>query len=195
MRSLALSFANGVGTTTLSRNAMGADIPATADYQAVFDDSFRRRTRRRSRKPRNASRWIGLCSTAVGDIKRFQGKLGHADRQRVEQYLTSIREVEQRMQARDNILDEGRPKFDEKGVRLEPTVKNSMQEHIELMMDLIALAFQTDMTRVVTHSLGGEGGPNYDDYKVWAKNAGASLRGAHDFHHKGSATAARITST
>ena len=61
-----------------------------------------------------------------------------------------------------------------------------MQEHIELMMDLIALAFQTDMTRVVTHSLGGEGGPNYDDYKVWAKNAGASLRGAHDFHHKGS---------
>ena len=61
-----------------------------------------------------------------------------------------------------------------------------MQEHIELMMDLIALSFQTDMTRVVTHSLGGEGGPNYDDYKVWSKSAGASLRGAHDFHHKGS---------
>ena len=71
-------------------------------------------------------------------------------------------------------------------MRLEPAVKNSMQEHIELMMDLIALSFQTDMTRVVTHSLGGEGGPNYDDYKVWSKNAGASLRGAHDFHHKGS---------
>ena len=40
VRSLALSFANGVGTTTLSRNAMGADIPATADYQAVFNRLF-----------------------------------------------------------------------------------------------------------------------------------------------------------
>ena len=53
------------------------------------------------------------------------------------------------------------------------------------MIDLIALAFQTDMTRVVTHSLGGEGGPNYDEYKTWADQAGAKLRGAHDFHHKG----------
>ena len=40
VRSLALSFANGMGTTTLSRNAMGADIPATADYQAVFNRLF-----------------------------------------------------------------------------------------------------------------------------------------------------------
>jgi hypothetical protein len=54
------------------------------------------------------------------------------------------------------------------------------------MFDLIALAFQTDMTRVVTQSLGGEGGPNYDDYKDWAQKAGAQLRGAHDYHHKGS---------
>ena len=53
-------------------------------------------------------------------------------------------------------------------------------------MDLIALAFQTDMTRVVTQCLGGEGGPNYDEYKDWSKAAGGQLRGAHDFHHKGS---------
>jgi hypothetical protein len=52
------------------------------------------------------------------------------------------------------------------------------------MMDLIALAFQTDMTRVVTHSLGGEGGPNYEEYKEWAQKAGAPVRGAHDVHHK-----------
>ena len=132
------------------------------------------------------------ATLALGAAGAFSEQLRHAfvhvhpDRQRVEQYLTSIREVEQRMQTRVSIIDKGRPEFDEKSVRLEPAVKNSMQEHIELMMDLIALSFQTDMTRVVTHSLGGEGGPNYDDYKVWSKNAGASLRGAHDFHHKGS---------
>jgi hypothetical protein len=74
---------------------------------------------------------------------------------------------------------------DEGAVRLEPQGKNSMREHIELMMDLVALAFQTDMTRVVTHSLGGEGGPNYEEYKQWAQTAGAPVRGAHDVHHKG----------
>ena len=51
------------------------------------------------------------------------------------------------------------------------------------------------MTRVVTHSLGGEGGPNYDDYKVWAKNAGASLRVRMISTTKDPAIAARITST
>ena len=101
---------------------MGADIPATADYQAVFNRLFPPADKAQIQE---AKKRIALdrsvLDTAVGDIKRFQGKLGHADRQRVEQYLTSIREVEQRMQARDNILDEGRPKFDEKGVRLEPS--------------------------------------------------------------------------
>lgn len=94
--------------------------------------------------------------------------------------------MEQRLDDKGKIIELGRPKFDEARVRLEPQGKSSMQEHIELMMDLIALAFQTDMTRVVTQSLGGEGGPNYDDYKDWAKATGAPLRGAHDFHHKGS---------
>jgi hypothetical protein len=119
-------------------------------------------------------------------VKSFQAKLGYNDRQRVEQYLHSIREVEQRLTEKDSIIEQGRPEFDEASVRLQPQGKSSMQEHIELMMDLIALAFQTDMTRVVTQCLGGEGGPNYDDYKVWAKDTGAQLRGAHDFHHKGS---------
>ncbi|MCR9117496.1 MAG: DUF1552 domain-containing protein [bacterium] len=71
-------------------------------------------------------------------------------------------------------------------MRVDPKSKTSMQEHLELMMDLIALAFQTDMTRVVTQSLGGEAGPNYDEYKTWAKTTGAPTRGTHDYHHKGS---------
>ena len=54
------------------------------------------------------------------------------------------------------------------------------------MMDLIALAFQTDMTRVVTQNLGGEAGPNYNEYKDWAKQTDAPTRGVHDYHHKGS---------
>ncbi len=73
----------------------------------------------------------------------------------------------------EELLELGRPKFDEKAVKTQPHGKNSIREHIELMMDLIALAFQTDMTRVVTQNLGGEGGPNYEEYKDRAQKAGA----------------------
>ncbi len=185
--SLALSFTDGVGTATLSRNELGVDIPATANYRAVFERLFppADKTQLQAAQARVALN-RSVLDTAVGSVKDFQRQLGHLDRQRLDQYLASIRDVEQRLTDSEDILEKGRPAFDEGGVRVVPQGKNRMQEHIELMMDLITLAFQTDMTRVVTHSLGGEGGPNYEDYKDWAQLAGAPVRGAHDVHHKGS---------
>ncbi len=186
LSSLALSFEDGVGTRTLSRNSMGADIPALGNHRTVFERLFPpadavqlKEAQARLELDRS------ILDTAVGEVSDLRRKLGTADQQRLDQYLESIREVERRLGENVSILDKGRPQFDESGVKLTPQ-KNRMQEHIELMMDLIALAFQTDMTRVVTHSLGGEGGPNYDDYKDWAQAAGAPVRGAHDVHHKGS---------
>lgn len=185
--SLALSWRDGVGASTLSRNARGADIPATADYRGVFERLFPPADKDQLKKAKERIALDrSILDTATGNVKGFQRKLGYADRQRVEQYLASIREVEKRLNNKREILERGRPKFDEKSVRLQPQGKNGMREHIELLMDLIVLAFQTDMTRVVTHCLGGEGGPNYVEYKDWAQKAGGQVRGAHDFHHKGS---------
>ncbi|MFT5523267.1 MAG: hypothetical protein ACI9HK_001213 [Pirellulaceae bacterium] len=185
--SLALSWTSGIGAATLSRNALGVDIPATNDYRAVFENLFppadaSQLKQAKARIALNRS----ILDTATGDVKDLQRKLGHTDQQRLEQYLDSIREVEKRLDDRDAILKNGRPAFDETSVRTQPKNKSSMQEHLELMMDLIVLAFQTDMTRVVTQSLGGEAGPSYDEYKDWAKQTGAPTRGTHDYHHKGS---------
>ncbi len=184
--SLALSFADGVGTATLSRNSMGVDIPATANYRSVFERLFPPADKEQLKE---AHARIALnhsvLDTAVGSVKDFQRQLGADDRRRLDQYLESIREVEKRLDDSKEILERGRPKFDEAAVKTQPQGKNSMREHIELMTDLIVLGFQTDMTRVVTHSLGGEGGPNYDEYKDWAQKSGAPVRGAHDVHHKG----------
>jgi hypothetical protein len=184
--SLVLSFANGVGTATLSRNALGVDIPATADYRAVFQRLFppadpAQIRDAQARLELNRS----ILDTAGEGVRDFQRQLGQADRQRLDQYLESIREVERRLTDSERILQRGRPRFNEDAVRLQPEGRNSMRQHIELMMDLIVLAFQTDMTRVVTFSLGGEAGPNYDEYREWAQAAGAPIRGAHDVHHKG----------
>lgn len=184
--SLALSFTDGVGTATLSRNSLGVDIPATANHRAVFERLFPPADRDQLRDAQaRLTLNRSVLDTAVGGVRDFQRQLGHADRQRLDQYVESIRDVERRLSDSERILLQGRPRFDETAVRVQPERRNSMREHIELMMDLIVLAFQTDMTRVVTFSLGGEGGPNYDEYRDWAMRAGAPVHGAHDVHHKG----------
>ena len=184
--SLALSWRDGIGTSTLSRNALGVDIPAIADYRKVFEMLFppadgEQLQQAKARVALDRS----ILDTAMEGVSDFRRDLGTEDRRRLDQYLESVRDVEKRLDDREAILERGRPSFDEEAVRLAPQGKNSMQEHIELMMDLIVLAFQTDMTRVITQVLGGEGGPNYDEYKTWANKAGGPVRGAHDLHHKG----------
>ena len=174
--SLALSWTSGVGAATLSRNALGVDIPATSDYRAVFENLFppadsSQLKQARSRIVLNRS----ILDTAVEDVKDLQRRLGRSDQRRIDQYLSSIRDVEQRLDDRDAILKHGRPKFDEASVRIEPKSKSSMKKHLELMMDLIVLAFQTDMTRVVTQSLGGEAGPELRRLQ----GLGETNRGAH----------------
>jgi hypothetical protein len=184
--SLALSFTDGVGTATLSRNSMGVDIPALGTPRTVFERLFPPADKAQLEEARKRLALDrSVLDTALDDVKALQRRLGAIDQRRLDEYLTSIRELERRLVDKDAILQRGRPGFDEKAVDPDKPVKNSMREHIELMFDMIALAFQTDMTRVVTQSLGGEGGPNYDDYKGWAKEFGAPLRGAHDYHHKG----------
>ena len=184
--SLALSWQDGIGTRTLSRNALGVDVPAIASYRTVFERLFPPADKHQLKQAQaRIAVDQSILDTALEDISSLKSQLGQIDRARVEQYVESIRDVEQRLSGRNQILDRGRPQFDEQSIKLEPQGKNSMQQHIELLMDLIALAFQTDMTRVVTHCLGGEGGPNYEEYKLWAGKAGGQLRGAHDFHHKG----------
>ena len=186
LNSLVLSWTSGVGVTTLSRNSLGVDIPATADYRKVFERLFPPADRAEIRKKQERLALNrSILDTAMGNVKDVKRKLGRIDQERVDQYLHSVRDVEKRLIQKEAILEDGRPKFDESKVRLEREVKNSFQEHVELMTDLIVLAFQTDMTRVATQCLGGEAGPNYDDYKVWAQKAGAQQRGTHDVHHKG----------
>src|SRR5687767_1005474 len=92
--SLALSWTDGVGTATLSRNALGVDIPAVANYRTVFERMFPPADKSQLDAARaRVALDRSVLDTAMGDVKSFSGRLGQVDRQRVEQYLGSIREV------------------------------------------------------------------------------------------------------
>jgi len=86
------------------------------------------------------------------DIARLQKKLGPADRNRVNEYLDTVREVERRIQkAEATTADSRLPDLDR------PVgVPASYAEHARLMFDLQALALQGDVTRVITFQLARE---------------------------------------
>jgi len=82
-----------------------------------------------------------------------------ADKGRLDQYLTSVREAEIRTRRADTWLDTPLPKISEADRKRtnRDIAKTQAGDYFRTVYDLIVLAFQTDVTRVVTFSLGGEG--------------------------------------
>jgi hypothetical protein len=107
------------------------------------------------------------------DARQLRGKLGQVDRQKVDEYLSSVRELEVRFSRVDKATT-----LDLKGVRLPTGVPKDNREHIRLMFDVLALAFQTDSTRISTFVYANEGSTK--SYKFIG-----IPEGHHDLSHHG----------
>jgi hypothetical protein len=91
----------------------------------------------------------------LDDAKKLRGEVGNADGKRIDEYLSTMRSLEQR--AEKSSSGERRTWKARKALRMEdaPTERpQSHQEHCELMLDVIATAFQSDTTRVATFMFG-----------------------------------------
>jgi len=89
-----------------------------------------------------------ILDAVDADIKRMRGKVGGTDRAKVDQYLDAIRDVERRMQLAEKQDVKALPMGSPVGA---PEV---FSEYFRLMADLMVLAWQTDMTRVITFQMG-----------------------------------------
>lgn len=86
------------------------------------------------------------------DASRLRGTLGPTDQQKLDEYLSSVRDIEKRIDAGTEASGIPAPEM------ARPRgIPASYSAHARLMFDLMALAFQTDMTRVSTFMLGREG--------------------------------------
>jgi hypothetical protein len=87
----------------------------------------------------------------TSDIASMKGALGAADSRRMEHYLDNVREIERRIQ----LVEERNASGETRALPGAPAgVPDSFSEHMKLMYDLQVLAFQTDMTRVVSFKTG-----------------------------------------
>jgi hypothetical protein len=86
------------------------------------------------------------------DMARLQRELGSGDRARVNQYVDSVREVERRIQKAELRAD-GSEQVD---LKRPASLPAEWEDHVKLMFDLQTLAFQADLTRVITFQMARE---------------------------------------
>ncbi len=135
----------------LSWSSPTTPLPAEAHPRVAFERLFGdggSAADRRTELRKNAS----LLDWVSTDIARLQNKLGASDRNRVAQYLDTVREVERRIQkAESAAADSKLPDLDR------PVgVPAAYADHARLMFDLQVLALQGDVTRVITFQLARE---------------------------------------
>jgi hypothetical protein len=135
----------------LSWSSPTTPLPAEAHPRLVFENLFGEAGGAADR--RNAiKRRASLLDSVSDDFVRLQKTLGPGDRQRINQYLESVRDVERRIQQAEASAGENPlPDLDR------PTgVPAAYADHAKLMFDLQALALQGDITRVITFQLARE---------------------------------------
>lgn len=86
------------------------------------------------------------------DAKALQKELGRSDQMKLDEYLTSVREIERRIEQAEKWT---LPNVE--GVVVPQGIPPSYKEHLRLMFDMLLLAFETDSTRVATFALAHEG--------------------------------------
>jgi hypothetical protein len=87
----------------------------------------------------------------LDDVKRMNRNLGRNDKQKVEEYLAGVRKLEQQIEKAERF------KLPDATIGQPAGIPGSHEEHVDLMYDLMAIAFQTDSTRVVSYCVAPEG--------------------------------------
>ena len=135
----------------LSWSSPTQPLPSEAHPRLVFETLFGDGGTPKQREAARRKR-ASLLDSVTQEIKRIKNRVGASDRGKIDGYLQSIREVERRIQlaestAKDNPLpDLDRPLG----------VPASYADHARLMFDLQLLAFQGDITRVISFQLARE---------------------------------------
>ena len=163
-----------VYTDTISWAAPTEPLPMVRDPRVAFDLLFgaggspEERSNRR-RTDQSILDWI------TSEVAKLQQSLGPSDRHRLNEYLEDVREIERRIQKIEAQNTSGAPRdLPEAPIG----VPDSFREHVEVMFDLQALAFMSDLTRVFSFKMGR------DAYgRVYPESG--TTRGFHPASHHG----------
>ena len=144
---------------SLAWTADGVQLPAQRRCSEIFASLFEEPKGGTAVQRKALRRKASVLDDNLAEVRRLEAKMGTADRGRLEQYLSSVREAEIRTRRADAWLDTPLPTISEADRRRtnRDIPQTQAGDYFRTVYDLIVLAFQTDVTRVATFSLGGEG--------------------------------------
>lgn len=155
-------------SSSLSWKTPSLPLPGEVDPAAVFDRLFgsgvdARKDRRR----------LSVLDFVAQELRSLEPRVGVSDRRKLDEYLTSVRELEGRI-ARAQSL----PRVRAPGLLRPSGVPRDFGEHVRLMSDLLVTAFRADLTRVATLLLANAGSNrSYPELEI--------DDGHHDLSHHG----------
>lgn len=165
--SIVLSIDAGTGylsrTGTISYNLDGRPIPAENNPRRVFDRLFKGDHSSLQAEHAALQHRIKLVDAVAESAKSLDAKLCKTDRERMDQYMTSLNEVESRLIASEKWIDIPLKKQDYSHLNLDITNEGDPAEYYRNMFDLLALAFDADITRSATFMLNREDGMGISD--------------------------------
>ena len=151
-------------SNSISWKSESTPLPPEASPRVVFERLFGEidTTIDADTRARRAKYRRSLLDSTREETNRLSGVLGASDKRKIDEYLTSIREVETRIQRADSETRQIEPP-----VAKPSGIPAGYAEHAKLLFDLQAIAFQADLTRVSTMVMGREGSVRtYDEIGV-----------------------------
>lgn len=137
-------------TDSISWKSPMEPLPAIRNPRTAFDLLFGAGGSAEERSARRRTQ-SSILDWVAEEVASMNQSLGAADQRRVDRYLENVREIERRIQMVENSNSSG----EERELPGAPAgVPDSYSEHVRLLFDLQVLAFQTDMTRVVSLKTG-----------------------------------------
>lgn len=175
-RSLSLGIND---SRSLSYTQAGVEIPTIQSAADLYKKIFLRGDRKAMEAQLvRLQRKSSILDVVMGQSADLRRRLNASDRDRIDQYQTAVRSLEQRLTEAQAWESRPRPKVDE-AIPEYPKDKKQFFEMVRMMNDMSLLAFQTDCTRVITLFLGGVRTPG-----VNLEN-GRTIGGYHNISHHG----------
>lgn len=144
---------------SLAWTADGIRLPGMSRCREIFAHLFEEPANGTTAQRRALRRKASVLDANLEEVRSLERSMGFADKDRLNQYLTAVRETEIRTKRADAWLDVPRPEIAEASRRRtdRDVPQTQAGDYFRTIYDLIVLAFQTDATRVVTFSSGLEG--------------------------------------
>ena len=165
--SLVFSIDAGSGymsrTATISYDQDGKPIPAENNPRRIFENVFKGSRYSLDAQRARLRRHRKLVDAVSENAKALDKRLGRADGQKMEQYLTSLNEFEMRLEASEKWIDIPLKKQDYSHLDLDASSESDPQSYYRTIFDLMALAFDADITRSITFMMNREDGMGISD--------------------------------